>query len=154
MRILKRNLAFVLALVMALSLTVSAMGVEDYSDKNDIAFVEAVDVLTEMGILEGTNGVFNPEKVLNRAEAAKIIAYMLLGKNAADNLQAVTAPFADVPAKHWAAGYIAHCVNEGIINGVSATEYNPNGELTATAFAKMLLSAVGYNVNGEFTGAR
>ena len=154
MRILKRNLAFVLALVMALSLTVSAMGVEDYSDVNEIAFVEAVDVMTEMGILEGTNGVFNPEKVLNRAEAAKIIAYMLLGKNAADNLQAVTAPFADVPAKHWAAGYIAHCVNEGIINGVSATEYNPNGELTATAFAKMLLSAVGYNVNGEFTGAR
>ena len=100
MRILKRNLAFVLALVMALSLTVSAMGVEDYSDVNEIAFVEAVDVMTEMGILEGTNGVFNPEKVLNRAEAAKIIAYMLLGKNAADNLQAVTAPFADVPAKH------------------------------------------------------
>ncbi len=154
MRILKRNLAFVLALVMALSLTVSAMGVEDYSDVNEIAFVEAVDVMTEMGILEGTDGEFNPTKVLNRAEAAKIIAYMLLGKNAADNLQAVTAPFADVPAKHWAAGYIAHCVNEGIINGVSATEYNPNGELTATAFAKMLLSAVGYNVNGEFTGAR
>ena len=154
MRILKRNLAFVLAMVMALSLTVSAMGVEDYSDVNEIAFVEAVDVMTEMGILEGTDGEFNPTKVLNRAEAAKIIAYMLLGKNAADNLQAVTAPFADVPAKHWAAGYIAHCVNEGIINGVSATEYNPNGELTATAFAKMLLSAVGYNVNGEFTGAR
>ena len=154
MRILKRNLAFVLALVMALSLTVSAMGVEDYSDVNEIAFVEAVDVLTEMGILEGTDGEFNPTKVLNRAEAAKIIAYMLLGKNAADNLQAVTAPFEDVAANHWAAGYIAHCVNEGIINGVSATEYNPNGELTATAFAKMLLAAVGYNANNEFTGAR
>ena len=88
MRIFKRNLALVLAFVMAMSLTVSAMGVEDYKDANDINFVEAVDVLTEMGILEGTDGVFNATKVLKRAEAAKIISYMTLGKTSADTSSA------------------------------------------------------------------
>jgi len=153
MRIFKRNLALVLAFVMAMSLTVGAMGVEDYKDANDINFVEAVDVLTEMGILEGTDGVFNPTKVLKRAEAAKIISYMMLGKTSADNLKAATAPFADVPATHWAAGYIANCANEGILGGYGNGNFGPEDELTGTQFAKMLLCAVGYGVNGEFTGA-
>ena len=152
MRIFKRNLALVLAFVMAMSLTVGAMGVEDYKDANDIKFVEAVDVLTEMGILEGTDGVFNPTKTLKRAEAAKIISYMMLGKTAADNLKAATAPFADVPATHWAAGYIANCTNEGILGGYGNGNFGPEDVLTGTQFAKMLLCAVGYGVNGEFSG--
>jgi hypothetical protein len=137
---------------MAMSLTVSAMGVEDYKDANDINFVEAVDVLTEMGILEGTDGVFNATKVLKRAEAAKIISYMMLGKTSADNLKAATAPFADVPATHWAAGYIANCANEGILGGYGNGNFGTEDELTGTQFAKMLLCAVGYGVNGEFSG--
>lgn len=153
MRIFKRNLALVLAFVMAMSLTVGAMGVEDYKDANDINFVEAVDVLTEMGILEGTDGVFNATKTLKRAEAAKIISYMMLGKKSADNLKAATAPFADVPATHWAAGYIANCANEGILGGYGNGNFGPEDVLTATQFAKMLLCAVGYGVNGEFSGS-
>ncbi len=153
MRILKRNLAFVLALVMALSLTVSAANVKDYKDADDVTFVEAVDVLTSMGVLEGSDGSFNPTMTLNRAEAAKIISYLMLGKTSADNLKAVTAPFNDVSAAHWASGYIANCVNEGIIGGYGNGNFGPNDQLTATQFAKMLLCAVGYGVNGEFTGA-
>ena len=154
MRILKRNLAFVLAMVMALSLTVSAKGIEDYTDANEIAFAEAVDVLTEMGILEGTDGVFNPTDILTREQGAKIIAYLMLGKSAADNLNVAEAPFTDVPANRWSAGYIAYCASQGIVKGVNANEFNPKGELTGTAFATMLLRACGYGVNGEFEGAR
>ena len=154
MRILKRNLAFVLALVMALSLTVSAAGVEDYTDVNDITFDEAVDVLTEMGILEGTDGAFNPTDILTREQAAKIIAYMLLGKSAADNLNVAKAPFADVPANRWSAGYVAYCASQNIVGGYGDGNFGPKDQLTGTQFAKMLLCAVGYGVNGEFTGAR
>ncbi|MBQ2651624.1 MAG: S-layer homology domain-containing protein, partial [Clostridia bacterium] len=125
MRILKRNLAFVLAMVMALSLTVSAKGIEDYTDANEIAFAEAVDVLTEMGILEGTDGVFNPTDILTREQGAKIIAYLMLGKSAADNLNVAEAPFTDVPANRWSAGYIAYCASQGIVKGVNANEFNP-----------------------------
>ena len=152
MRILKRNLAFVLALVMTLSLTVSAAGVEDYTDVNDITFGEAVDVLTEMGILEGTDGAFNPTDILTREQAAKIIAYMLLGKSAADNLNVAKAPFDDVPANRWSAGYVAYCASQNIVGGYGDGNFGPKDQLTGTQFAKMLLCAVGYGVNGEFTG--
>ena len=152
MRILKRNLAFVLAMVMALSLTVSAANVTDYTDADDITFVEAVDVMTAIGVLEGTDGAFNPTKTLTREEGAKIIAYLMLGKTAADNLNVAEAPFVDVPANRWSAGYVAYCASQGIVKGVNANEFNPKGELTGTAFATMLLRAVGYGVNGEFEG--
>ena len=117
MRILKRNLAFVLALVMALSLTVSAANVKDYKDANDITFVEAVDTLTALGILEGEDGVFNPTNTLTREQGAKIIAYLMLGQKAADNLTTATAPFNDVAANRWSAGYVRYCADKGSIGG-------------------------------------
>ena len=152
MRILKRNLAFVLALVMALSLTVSAANVKDYKDANDITFVEAVDTLTALGILEGEDGVFNPTNTLTREQGAKIIAYLMLGQKAADNLTTATAPFNDVAANRWSAGYVRYCADKGIIGGYGNGNFGPNDQLTATQFAKMLLCAVGYGVNNEFVG--
>lgn len=152
MRILKRNLAFVLALVMALSLTVSAASVKDYKDANDITFVEAVDTLTALGILEGEDGVFNPTNTLTREQGAKIIAYLMLGQKAADNLTTATAPFNDVAANRWSAGYVRYCADKGIIGGYGNGNFGPNDQLTATQFAKMLLCAVGYGVNNEFVG--
>ncbi|MBQ1250055.1 MAG: S-layer homology domain-containing protein, partial [Clostridia bacterium] len=91
MRILKRNLAFMLAMIMALSLTAFA-GYEDYSDVEELTYVEAVDVLTELGIVEGSDGALLPTGNLTRAQAAKLIAYTMLGKKAADALQAEVAP--------------------------------------------------------------
>ena len=154
MRILKRNLAFMLALVMMLGLmvTANAANVEDYKDYNDIKFVEATDVLTAIGVLEGEDGVFYPERVLTREEGAKIITYMMLGKDGAEALSTSAAPFNDVAANRWSAGYIAYCVSQGIIGGYGNGNFGPTDTLTANQFAKMLLCAVGYNVNGEFTG--
>lgn len=60
----------------------------------------------------------------------------------------MTAPFDDVAADHWAAGYIAYCANAGIINGNGAGSFLPDQEVTAYQFGKMLLTAVGYGVNG------
>ena len=143
MRILKRNLAFMLALVMALSLTAFA-GYEDYSDVEELTYVEAVDVLTELGIVEGIDGALVPTGNLTRAQAAKLIAYTMLGKKAADALQAEVAPFVDVPAAHWAAGYIEYCADQGIIGGMGDGTYAHNANVTASQLAKMLLCAVGY----------
>ena len=155
MRILKRNLAFVLVMAMAIGMmvTASAANVEDYRDANDIKFTEAVDVLTALGILEGEDGTFHPERTLTREEGAKIITYLMLGGDAADNLSTSVAPFADVAAGRWSAGYIAYCVSQGIVGGYGNGNFGPTDTLTGTQFAKMLLVALGYGVNGEFTGA-
>ncbi|MEA4921007.1 MAG: S-layer homology domain-containing protein [Clostridiaceae bacterium] len=155
MRILKRNLAFMLALVMALGLmtTASAANVKDYKDANNVTYVEAVDVLTALKVLEGTDGSFNPTDTLTREQGAKIIAYLMLGADAAKALSTSVAPFKDVAANRWSAGYIAYCVSQNIIGGYGDGNFGPEDTLTANQFAKMLLCAVGYNVNGEFTGS-
>lgn len=155
MKNLKRllSLVVVMALLCALPLTVSAAGADNYTDSGDITYTEAVDVLTGIGVLQGlTDGSYGPDRTMTRAEAAKIIAYLLLG-DSAENLSAVTAPFDDVAADHWAAGYIAYCANAGIINGNGAGSFLPDQEVTAYQFGKMLLTAVGYGVNGEYTGS-
>lgn len=154
MRILKRNLAFVLTIAIALGLMVSASaaGVQNYKDANSITYVEAVDTLTALGILEGENGVFNPTNILTREQAAKIIAYLMLGKKAADSLTTAVAPFNDVPATRWSAGYVAYCATKGIIGGYGNGNFGPADQLTGTQFAKMLLCAIGYNQQNEFTG--
>lgn len=151
MRILKRNLAFMLAMIMALSLTAFA-GYEDYSDVEELTYVEAVDVLTELGIVEGSDGALLPTGNLTRAQAAKLIAYTMLGKKAADALQAEVAPFVDVPAYHWAAGYVEYCADQGIVGGMGDGTFAPEANVTGSQFAKMLLCAVGYGEKGEFTG--
>ena len=154
MKLLKRNLAFVLTLAMVLGLMVSAsaLNIKDYSDYNEITYLEAIDLLTSLGILEGTDGKFNPQDVLTREQGAKIIAYLMLGKEGAEALSTSVAPFKDVASGRWSAGFIAYCASQGIIGGYGNGNFGPTDTLTGNQFAKMLLVALGYGVNGEFTG--
>ena len=128
---------------------------DDYTDAKDIgeAYVEAVGVMTGLEIVDGmTETTIDPTATYTREQAAKIIAYMVLGKSAADSLTCTVAPFDDVAADRWSAGYISFCVEQGIIDGMTDTTFEPTGTLTGFQWAKMLLSAVGFNANGEFTG--
>ena len=159
MRTLKKTLSLVLVVAMVLGLCVVGASatnkVDGYEDAGKIgaAYTEAVGVMTGLGIVDGvTDTELRPENTYQRDQAAKIIAYMLLGKNKADSLSCTVAPFEDVPANHWAAGYIAFCKEQGIIDGVTETTFKPTGTLTGFQWAKMLLCAVGFGVNGEFEG--
>ena len=159
MRTLKKSLALVLALVMVLGLAVVGASadnaIDKFEDSDQIgdAYLEAVGVLTGLGIVDGmTDTEIAPQGTYQRDQAAKIIAYMVLGKEAADSLVASYAPFQDVPADYWAAGYIAFCKEQGIIDGVSDTSFDPYGTLTGFQWAKMLLAAVGFNANNELEG--
>ncbi len=149
MRTLKKTLCLVLCLAMMAGLfAISANAV--FTDAEEIQNKEAVDLLVGLGIIEGyTDGSFNPTKVLNRAEAAKIIAYLLLGKDAADSLPKADTQFEDVKAAHWASGFIGYCASQGIIAGKSATKFAPSDTLKAAEWAKMLLCALGYKAEIE-----
>ena len=146
MRNLKRVLSLALACVMVIGMMVMTTGAADLKDYDEITNVEAVDVMVALGVLEGDdNGNYNPEKILTREEAAKIICYMLIGEDNADKLSKNTSIFTDVESGRWSAGYIAYCVNLGILAGNGDGTFNPKGELTGVAFAKMLLVALGYD---------
>ena len=152
---MKKFLSLVLALVMAMSLVTISAGAKDFTDDSKVNYAEAVDVISALGIVDGyTDGSFRPTTELNRAQAAKIICNMVLGPTTASALSASAAPFSDVPADHWAAGYIAYCAKEGIIAGMGDGTFHPADTLTGYAFMKMLLTAIGYDAEMEgFVGA-
>ena len=148
---MKKLLALVLALVMSLSLvTISSA---DFKDADKIDYNEAVDVMNAVGVFIGDdNGNFNPKANLERAQAAKIVAYLLLGNKTAEGL-AGSGKFTDVAKTNWAAGFIDYCAATGVVAGVGNGKFDPNGSLTTLQFAKMLLVALGYDAKIEgFTG--
>lgn len=153
MKTLKKSLSLVLVLAMVLSLgafSAFAKTSKDYTDADAITYKEAVDVMTYLGVIEGMeNGSFDPTGTFTREQAAKIIACMMLGSDNAEALSVGRAPFSDVAADRWSAGYIAYCVQEGILAGVGNGKFDPTGTLTSYAWAKMLLCALGYDAGTE-----
>ena len=152
---MKKFLSLVLALVMTMSLVTISAGAKDFTDNSKIKYTEAVDVVSELKIVDGyKDGTFNPTGTLTRGAAAKIICNLLLGPTTAGALSADTAPYKDVPANHEFAGYIAYCAQQGIISGYADGTFRPTGTLTGYAFMKMLLGALGYDATIEgYTGA-
>ena len=151
---MKKFLSLVLALVMTMSLVTVSAGAKDFSDDDSITYQEAVDVISEIGVVDGyTGGDFKPTDVLTRGAAAKIICNLILGPTTASALSASTAPFKDVPVSNVFAGYITYCSQRGIINGYSDGTFRPGATLTGNAFMKMLLGALGYDSSIEgYTG--
>ena len=150
MRNLKRVLSLALALVMVLGMMVIGTSAATFTDAEEITYTEAVEVLSELGILIGDNGKFNPAGKLNRAGAAKLIAFMTMGADADEYLAGSASVFTDVPADHWAAKYVAYCSNLKIINGNGDGTFNPNGNISTVGFTKLVLGAAG--VAGTYTG--
>ena len=152
---MKKFLSLVLALVMTMSLVTVSAGAKDFSDDDSITYQEAVDVISEIGVVDGyTGGDFKPTDVLTRGAAAKIICNLILGPTTASALSASSAPFKDVPVSNTFAGYITYCAQEKIINGYPDGTFRPTGTLTGNAFMKMLLGALGYDSSIEgYTGA-
>ena len=149
---MKKLLALVLALVMTMSLVTISNAA--FKDADKIDYDEAVTVMNAVGVLVGDeNSNFNAKENLTRAQAAKIISYLLLGNKTAEAL-AGSGKFTDVAKNSWSAGFVDYCASTGVVNGVGDGKFDPNGQLTGYQFAKMLLVALGYDAKIEgFTGA-
>lgn len=129
MKNFKKVLALVLAVATLLSFATiaSAITSADYKDVADITKngqTEAVDVLSAIGVLDGIDGSFKPNRDINRAEAAKIIAMFDNTSTSIDKLYTSANPFTDCKGS-WAESYIAYCYKTGIIGGVGNNLYAP-----------------------------
>ena len=144
-----------LFLVLSMLFTVAGATVTPaFTDAGTINYTEAVDVLSAISVINGyVDGTFKPTGEVTRAEMAKMISTLLNKGEDVGSLYQGACTFTD-SMNHWAAGYIAFCAQEHIINGRSATSFDPNANVTGTEAAKMLLCALGYNPTVEgLTGA-
>ena len=153
---MKKLLAMVLALVMTLSLAVSANAFKDDKSISD-DYAEAVAVLNGMGVFKGyEDNSFKPEGNITRAEVATIIYRIYtadVAKNDKSGLYATYNKFSDMAGASWAAGYIGYCANAELVKGYPNGTFQPSGNVTGYEVLAMILRAVGYDKNGEFTGA-
>ena len=142
-----RNFTKVLALVLALTMVVGLVSfAKDYTDVEAGAnYEEAVDVLSDLGLVKGyDDGSFGATKSLTRAEGVTFVVRLSNLEEAAISAAGTGDEYADVPADHWANGYISVATANGIVAGTGNGLFNPDAELKYEEIVKMIVAALGY----------
>ena len=136
---MKKILSLVLAMMMVLSMTSVAFA-GTFEDVTDATQAKAIDALAALGIINGyDDGTYKPEKLVTRAEMAKILVVALGYESIANDIPA----FAD-SQNHWAKGYIALASDLGIVQGRGNGVFDPDATVTYQEAAVMMLRALGY----------
>lgn len=116
------------------------------------SFDDAAAELSKIGMLRGTAGGFDLDKVPTRAQAAIMLVRLYGAEERAQGLYGagrITCPFTDV--NETAAPYVAWLVDEGLANGISETSFGASQPCTAKAYTIFLLRALGYQDKEDFT---
>lgn len=150
MKNLKKTLAVVLAFAMVLSMGFSAFAYTDVTAGTKVA--EAVGILSNLGIFTGfEDGTFKPNDTVTRAQMAAIICRTLGYEDQAAASTGSTI-FNDVPASHWASGYINVAQSLQIVNGYGDGNFGPEDQVTYEQAIKMIVVALGYELDAQAKG--
>ena len=96
-------------------------------------YTEAVDYVLTNGVMSGTSGsTFAPTATLSRAMMVQIL-YNLEGQP-----EAPACTFTDVPEGAWYADAVAWAAEEGLVTGISDTEFAPTQDMTREQIATIL----------------
>ena len=88
----------------------------------------------DKGIMDGMEkDLFAPDGTTTRAQFAMVI-YRMAGKPDASNLRC---PFTDLTA-NWYKDAVIWCYNNGVVNGTSATTFDPESSITREQMVAML----------------
>ena len=152
----KKVLSLVLCVAVMLSVMVMGAGAV-FSDQDKIENTEAVDACSALNIIGGyPDGSYKPEGNIKRSEICKMICVALNGGEEPTLGTPATPTFSDVrntPNAAWAEKYIESCVSQGIVSGVGGGRFSPNGNVTGSQLAKMLLVCLGFDSDIEgYTG--
>lgn len=153
----KRILGIILTLVMLCSICTVAtaentpsepIAISAFSDVAGLPYEDAINYLAQNGIVNGRKeGVFAPNENLTRAEIVTIILRGFGSKEIED-----IEKFRDVPPTHWAYMYVETAYKMGIVNGMTATTFVPDGLVTYEQAVKMLVCAIGKGSQAEKEG--
>ena len=153
----KKVLSLVLCVAMLLSVMVMGTGAASFTDQDEFSdnYAEAAEVLTGMGIIQGyDDGSFLPQRNINRAQVATMIYRAATGDVTDSKISQFVGEdlFDDVNADDWFAGYVNYCGNAEYIKGFTPDTFGPYKQVTGYQVLAMILRAVGYDENNEYTG--
>lgn len=115
-----------------------ALNFPDVGKSSD--YFEAISYVSDRGLMVGDNhGNFNPGKTVTRAEMATIVCRMLGETNGL----AKSEVFSDVPADHWANGYVCKAAELGIVNGYGNGKFGPSDNVTYEQAVTMIVRSLG-----------
>ena len=138
---MKKILSLVLVIALVLGSFSFAFATTTPSDVIGTDFETEVETLMALGVIDGyTDGTFKPEKVVTRAELAKLLIVEL---GYAD-LTGGAANFSDT-AGHWAEGYIALASGLGLVNGYPDGTFKPDNTVSFDEAITMVLRGLGYS---------
>jgi len=139
---MKRLFALFVVLTLVLGTTAGALAA--FEDVEDTDYEDAVTVLNTLEILQGyPDGTFKPDSTITRAEFAAV-AIRAMGLDDLAKLQAGPTPFPDVPATHWASGYINLAADQGLINGYPDGTFQPSAQVTYVESLAILARTLGF----------
>ncbi len=151
MKNLKKLMSIILTVAMLMSLVVSTSAATFVDVAEDNSAYEAVEVLAALDILEGKDANnFDPDANIKRSEFAAVVCRAMNAEAAAAG--SASDEFSDVPANHWAAGYIAWAADAEIVNGRGNGTFDPDANVTYQEAAKMIVAAMGWGPYAENKG--
>ena len=114
-----------------------------FTDSADIKATDAVNMLSSLGVITGyTDGSYQPNKVVTRAEMAKMIFVVRNNKIDDSAYQSNYSKLTDI-SNHWAKGYIKFCESQGIIAGKGNNKFDPDAKITREQLAAVLYRYAG-----------
>ena len=142
---LKRFLALSIAMLMVIS-GMSLVSAKSFTDLPETsAYFQAVDRLSNLGIIKGTTDTtYTPDGLVTREQAAILFAkYSTALVNYFGPDASAAAPFADCKDNTYFSA-IAQCKSTGIIDGIGDNKFDPTGNITYAQAVKMVITALGY----------
>ncbi len=117
--------------------TVKSADLDNVKDvKKTDWFYDYIAYCMSTGLLNGVGGgKFEPETKLNRAMFVTILGRMA----GVDVSMYTSSPFSDVPEGQWYTPYVAWAKETGVVNGVSATQFDPEGLVTREQICAMVI---------------
>ena len=154
-----KKLSKLFALILVFSMTVgslvmnaSASSATGYNDVDaDAPYAEAVEVLTEAGIIVGVgHNMFEPNGLVTRAQVITALGRL------AGVMPSESSQFTDVVPNSWYSGYVGWAVEKGIVEGNGQGKFMPEANITSNHLDLMLgryaeIAGVSYTAAG--TGA-
>lgn len=153
----KRNrlLPFLMAAAMVFTLLALPARASQFSDISDPEVSMAADVLSALGVVNGTgNGRFSPGGQLTRVQFCKM-AIEIMGKGGLAEGQKYRTIFNDVKSTHWGRGYVNLAATMDLGNGVylmrgtGSGSFAPDRSITYQEAVTTLLRVLGYGEEAE-----